>query len=176
MPRIAVIGIGNVLTGDDAVGPTVVRLFEAAHELPPGVEVVDAGTPGLDLTAYLAGLDAIVLVDAVKANGAPGELRVYSKAELLRKAPIVATSPHEPGVREALLHAEFQGVAPPVARLVGIVPEQVETGIRLSAAVRAALPRAVEQVAAELAALGAPARRRDPPLAPDLWWEKAPGA
>jgi len=32
--RIAVIGIGNVLTGDDAVGPTVVRMIEAAFEAP----------------------------------------------------------------------------------------------------------------------------------------------
>jgi hydrogenase maturation protease len=149
----------------------VVRLFEAAYEVPAGVEVLDAGTPGLDLTAYLSGLDAVVLVDAVKASAAPGALLLYSKEELLRKAPIVATSPHEPGVREALLHAEFQGVAPPAARLVGVVPGRVETGIGLSEPVRAALPRAVEQVAAELAALGAPPRRRDPPARPDLWWE-----
>lgn len=148
------------------------RLLEAAWEPPPGVEVVDAGTPGLDLTAYLAGLDAVVLVDAVKAPAPPGTLRVYAKEELLRGSPAIATSPHEPGVREALLHAEFQGVSPPVARLVGIVPAQVETGIRLSPEVRAALPAAVERVVAELEALGATPRRRDPPGAPDLWWER----
>ncbi len=177
MPRIAVIGIGNVLTGDDAVGPTVLKLLEAAYEIPEDVLVLDAGTPGLDLTAFLAGLEAVVLVDAVKARGAaPGELRVYAQEELLAKAPLLATSPHEPGVREALMNAEFMGVAPPVARLVGMVPAAVETGIGLSPAVRAALPAALARVRDELAAVGVALRARVPPLAPDLWWERTPGA
>ncbi|HUL57802.1 MAG TPA: hydrogenase maturation protease [Anaeromyxobacteraceae bacterium] len=176
MTRIAVIGIGNVLTGDDAVGPTVVRLLEAQYEVPAGVQVYDAGTPGLDLTAYLAGLHAVILVDSVRAKGAPGELRLYSKEQLLKKAPVQAVSPHEPGVREALMHADFQGVAPAVARLVGVIPAGTETGIGLSDPVRAALPAAVEAVVVELQKLGAPPRRREPPGAPDLWWEKKPGA
>ena len=46
MAKIAVIGIGNVLAGDDAVGPHVVRVLEAHYELPDGVQVIDAGTPG----------------------------------------------------------------------------------------------------------------------------------
>jgi hydrogenase maturation protease len=170
--RIAVIGIGNVLTGDDAVGPTVLRLLEAAYELPEDVLVLDAGTPGLDLTAFLAGLEGVVLVDAVKARGAPGELRVWGKEEILAKAPILAVSPHEPGVREALLNADFMGVAPRVARLVGVIPASVETGIRLSPAVRAALPAALALVRDELAALGVAVRERAPPREPDLWWER----
>jgi hydrogenase maturation protease len=170
--RVAVIGIGNVLTGDDAVGPHVVRVLEATHAFPEGVLVVDAGTPGYDLTGFLAGMDAALLVDAVKAKGAPGELRVYEKAELLSRKPVLAMSPHEPGVREALLTAEFAGVAPAVVRLVGVIPGSTETGIGLSPAVRAAIPAAVQRVLRELAALGVAGTPREPPEAPDLWWEK----
>jgi hydrogenase maturation protease len=170
--RVAIIGIGNVLTGDDAVGPHVVRVLEATHAFPPGVQVVDAGTPGYDLTGFLADLDAALLVDSVKAKGAPGELRVYGKAELLSRRPVLATSPHEPGVREALLTAEFAGVAPTVVRLVGVIPEATETGIGLSPAVRAAVPAAVERLVRELAALGVASARREPPRDPDLWWER----
>ncbi|HEX9052627.1 MAG TPA: hydrogenase maturation protease [Anaeromyxobacter sp.] len=172
-PRVALIGIGNVLTGDDAVGPHVVRVVEARYALPADVQVIDAGTPGYDLTAFLVGLEAALLVDAVKARAAPGEVRVYEKAELLSRKPILAVSPHEPGVREALLHADFMGVAPPVVRLVGVVPARTGTGIGLSAEVRAAIPAAVERVAAELRALGVPVAERAPPRAPDLWWERA---
>lgn len=170
--RIAVIGIGNVLTGDDAVGPTVVRMLEAAFEAPDDVLVLDAGTPGLDLTAYLADLEGVILVDSVRAKGAPGELRVYGLEELLARAPVLATSPHDPGLREALLHAQFMGVAPRVARLVGVIPAAVETGIGLSAPVRAALPAALGRVREELAALGVALRERVPPREPDLWWER----
>ena len=175
MARVAVIGIGNVLTGDDALGPHVVRVVEARYALPADVQVIDAGTPGYDLTAFLVGLDAAILVDAVKAKAEPGELRVYEKADLLSRKPVLAVSPHEPGVREALLNADFMGVAPPVVRLVGVQPASTETGIGLSPEVRAAIPAAVERVAAELRALGVAGAERVPPREPDLWWEKRPG-
>jgi hydrogenase maturation protease len=174
MARIAVIGIGNVLTGDDAVGPHVVKVLEARYVFPPDVSVQDLGTPGYDLTAFIAEAEAVVLVDSVKAKGAPGELRTYDKAALLAKRPVLATSPHEPGVREALLNAEFIGVAPPVVRLVGVIPGATETGIALTPAVREAVPRAVAAVVAELAALGVRVEERVPAAEPDLWWEKRP--
>jgi hydrogenase maturation protease len=172
MPRIAVIGIGNVLTGDDAVGPHVVKVLEARYVLPPDVQVLDAGTPGYDLTSFLADAEAVVLVDAVKAKGGPGEVLVYDKEGLIKKPPPLAMSPHEPGVREALMNAEFMGVAPKVVRLVGVIPETVATGIGLSEAVRAAVPLAVARVLRELEALGVRAVERTPPGTPDLWWEK----
>ena len=95
-----------------------------------------------------------MLVDAVKAKGAPGELRVYDKAELLARKPVLALSPHEPGVREALMNAELIGVSPPIVRLVGVIAAATETGIGLSPAVRAAVPAAVARVVRELEALG----------------------
>jgi hydrogenase maturation protease len=174
--RISIIGIGNVLAGDDAIGPHVIKAIEARFELPEGVQVIDAGTPGYDLTAFIAGLDAVILVDAVKAKGAPGEVRTFDKAGLLEKAPIVALSPHEPGVREALLNADFMGVTPRSVLLVGVIPSQTETGIGLSETVRAAVPAAVARVASELAALGVELRERTPPREPDLWWERRPCA
>ncbi len=175
MPRIAVIGIGNVLAGDDAVGPHVLKVLEARWALPPDVEVLDAGTPGYDLTAFIAGVEAAVIVDSVRAGGAPpGALRTYDKEALLAKAPVLALSPHEPGVREALLNADFMGVAPRVVRLVGVVPASVATGIALSPEVRAAVPAAVAQVLRELESLGVRASERLPPAEPDLWWERPP--
>jgi hydrogenase maturation protease len=57
-------------------------------------------------------------------------------------------------------------------RLVGVIPARTETGIGLSAEVRAAIPAAVERVAAELRGLGVVLEERVPPAAPDLWWER----
>jgi hydrogenase maturation protease len=173
LARISIIGIGNVLEGDDALGPTVVRLFEAAYDFPEEVTVVDGGTPGLDLTAYMAGLEALVVVDAMKMKGGQaGQLKVLDKPGILNRGPIVAMSPHEPGLRESILHAEFQGVAPPVVKLIGVVAGSTEFGCRLSPEVRAALPAAVDQVRRELEALGVAVAPRVPPLDADLWWEK----
>jgi len=171
--RIAVIGIGNVLQGDDALGPTVVRMLEADSALPDDVEVIDAGTPGLGFTSYLPGFEAIVVVDAVEADGAPGELRVYDKAGVLSKGPVQAMSPHEPGLRESLLAAELQGACPRIVKLVGVVvATPLAFGCALTPEAQAALPRALAQVKAELAALGVPVAPRVPPRAPDLWWAR----
>ena len=51
--RIAVLGLGNVLQRDDALGPYVAELLSCTFDFPPGVTVLDAGTPGLDLTPYI---------------------------------------------------------------------------------------------------------------------------
>jgi hydrogenase maturation protease len=172
MPRIAILGIGNVLMGDDAFGPHVIKLLEARYRFPEHVAVVEAGTPGLDLTVHLDGLEALVVVDTLEAAAAPGEIRVLDKTELLEKRPVQAMNLHEPGLREALLTLEFSGGGPREVRLVGIVPERVDTGVGLSPAVRAGVPRALAEALAQLTELGVEPERRDPPAEPDLWWER----
>jgi hydrogenase maturation protease len=173
VPRISVIGIGNVLEGDDAIGPTVVRVFEARYAVPEDVSLVDGGTPGLDLTAYMMGLDGLVVIDAIKTRvGVAGEVKVLDKKGILNRGPMVALSPHEPGLRESILHAEFQGVSPPAIHLVGVVAGSIEFGCRLTPEVRGAIDGAVEAVRASLAGMGVEAVKRAPPLEPDLWWEK----
>jgi len=174
MARVGVLGIGNVLMGDDALGAHVVARLEAGWEFPPGVSLVEAGTPGAALPAHLEGLDAVVVVDAVQVAGAPGEIRVLDKAALLARKPLLPMSPHEPGLREALFAMEFQGASPPEVRLVGVVPGEVGMGVGLSEPVRGALSGAVAEVLRQLGTLGVRARPRVPPLPPDLWWERAP--
>jgi hydrogenase maturation protease len=170
--RVAVVGLGNVLMGDDGLGPTVARTIEAGYELPIGVTVDDLGTPGLDLTPFIAGVDALVIVDTVNATGSAGEVRTYDRAALLAHAPLPRVSPHDPGIKEALLTLEFAGTAPREVLLVGVIPALVDRGTDLSAAVEAAVPVAVERVLAELERLGAPAVPKTTPAAPDLWWRR----
>jgi hydrogenase maturation protease len=175
--RISVIGIGNVLEGDDAIGPTVVRVFEARYQVPEDVSIIDGGTPGLDLTAYMMGLEGLVVVDAIKTRTATaGEVKVFDKKGILNRGPVVVMSGHEPGLRESILHAEFQGVSPPLINLVGVVAGSIEFGCQLTPEVRGAIDGAVEAVRAALAAMGVASVRRDPPLPPDLWWEKPQSA
>ena len=171
MSRIAVVGLGNVLMGDDALGPYVVRVLEAEYEFPSNVEVQDLGTPGLDLSPHVAGVDVLVLVDTVLSDARPGTIRTYRKDEILKHPPQQRLSPHDPGVKEALLTADFEGTGPREVFLVGVVPENAGMGTGLTAAVRDAVPKAVEAVVAELGRLGAPPVRRASPRKADIWWE-----
>jgi hydrogenase maturation protease len=84
---ILVLGLGNVLMGDDGFGPAVVRAFDAAFETGPDVDVIDIGTPGLDLMPWLADAERIVIVDTIKSTLVPGSIRVYDKNALLKHAP-----------------------------------------------------------------------------------------
>lgn len=157
--------------GDDAVGPHVVARLVAGFEFPPGVAVVDVGTPGLDLTPYLAGLRAAVVVDAVRGE-TPGEVRVIRKGELVTWSVPPRLSPHDPGLLECLMALELAGRAPADVTLVGVAPASVATGTALTPIVAAALPAAVQAVLDELRRLGVPPRPRPQPTPPDLWWER----
>ncbi len=106
------IGLGNVLMGDDALGPTVIGALDAQYEFPPEVAVLDLGTPGLDLTPYLFGFDAAVVVDTVSAPGAAGAIVLYRREEILKTPPQPRLSPHDPGLKEALLTVAFAGDGP----------------------------------------------------------------
>jgi hydrogenase maturation protease len=174
--RVGVIGLGNVLMGDDAFGPWVVQVLLAEYAFPDDVSVQDLGTPGLDLTPYVTDLEALVLVDAVRSKAAPGTVRLYRRDDLLKHAPQTRLSPHDPGVKEALLTAEFAGRGPREVLLVGAVPETTAMGVRLSPALRAAVPRAAAEVLRELERVGSPAVPRNVALPPDIWWEAEPAS
>jgi hydrogenase maturation protease len=169
---VRVLGLGNVLMGDDALGPWVIESLQAGWEFPEGVSVLDVGTPGLDLTPFLADADTVILVDTVKANAPPGTLRVYSRAQLATRAPSPRVSPHDPGLTEALFALDFVGSGPRDVILVGVVPASTEPGIGLSPEVGGAVEGAAREIVALLSCLGrTPRRLRDaPPVTP--WWER----
>ena len=174
MTAIRVLGLGNVLMGDDGAGPTVIHVLDATYECPDGVSLVEVGTPGLDLIPFLDDADTLVIVDTVRASGRPGEIRLYGRGDLRSTAVRPRLGPHDPGLVEALAALELSGRGPRDVLLVGLIPERVATGIGLSPAVRAAVPEAVETVARELLARGAPQAPRRPRGVPDLWWERSP--
>jgi hydrogenase maturation protease len=173
MEPLAVLGLGNVLMQDDAVGPHVIAALRDGWSVEAGVEIEELGTPGFDLVPYLAGRDAVVLVDAVNAQAPPGTVRVYRRDELLAHPPGLRLSPHDPALKETLLSLEFSGSAPRDVVLVGVVPSRTGQGTGLSPEVAAAVPRAVAAVLAELERLGVRAVPRPAHERAEVWWETA---
>ena len=169
MKRIGILGIGNVLIGDDAVGPTVVSHLDAFWEFPEGVVLEDIGTPSLDLAGRLATFDAVILVDAVSAKAEPGTIRNYTIDQILRHPPGLRLSPHDPSLKETLLTVQMLDECPKSVVLVGIVPESLE-GFGLTEAVEAAVPHAADEVVRQLAVLGVTAKLRAVPQPVACWW------
>ena len=167
---MAILGLGSVLMGDDAAGPFFVRSFEAAWELPDQVTVEDLGTPGPELVNYLTGLARLIVVDAVRATGEPGELRIYGKKELLRHDLAAGRTAHDPSLHSALLAADLAGEAPREVVLIGVIPARVELHAGLSQAVARSMSRIERAVLDQLEAWDLAPRPRVPPRAADLWW------
>lgn len=157
MARVAIFGIGNILLGDDGVGPAVARFLETNFHLPDDVVVEDLGTPSLTLPGYLVDHDTVIFVDAVAADAPAGTIRTYSREEIVAVPSGLHISPHEPSINDALQVLDFAGNAPRDVVLVGVVPQTLEGGVMLSAPVLDAVPRIADAVVAELAKRGIPA-------------------
>jgi len=68
-----IIGCGNLLRGDDAVGPVLIRhLWELG--LPADVRCADGGTGGMDVAFQMRGVRHVILVDACVSGAEPGWL------------------------------------------------------------------------------------------------------
>jgi hydrogenase maturation protease len=179
MKKIRICGVGSVLLGDDAIGPYVARWLADNYEFKDSefgdsVEVEDLGTPGLDLIAYLSGIDVLILIDSVDNRSPAGTVTVYDKAAITRQRPAVRLDPHSPCITESIFVAELAGDGPADVYLIGVTGEQFEVGAPLSDRVRSAIPRTAE-TALELGALhGGSFRKREIPDDSGIWWEAAP--
>lgn len=161
MAGTVVIGLGNPLMGDDGVGLAALERLRAEWQL-DDVELVDGATWGLSLLPVIEDAERLVLVDAIAANRAPGDIIELSRDRL----PIYLTrklSPHQVDMRDALAVAELRGRLPNDVVAIGVQPETVALGTELSAPVAQQLGALVGTVVAQLERWGhACLRLREP--------------
>ena len=150
---LLVLGLGNVLLEDDGVGAAAVSLLLDRFEAPPGVRVLDGGTLGLSLLPHLQSADAVILVDAVRADGSPGTVVRLDGEDV---APAVATrlSPHQVGVADLLDGARWLEQYPTRVVLLGLIPASMELAVGLSSSVQPSLGALVDAVVDEARTLG----------------------
>jgi hydrogenase maturation protease len=134
-----ILGVGNPLCGDDAAGVRAAEML-AGRELPAGVRVEEAGTPGWGLANWLEGCRRAILVDAAQMGLPPGSWRRFSTQEVKLIMSGEALSLHQPGLAEGLALAEAVGQLPEEIVIYGVEPAGYEWGQGLSPAVEAALP------------------------------------
>jgi hydrogenase maturation protease len=167
---IRIVGIGNVLMGDDGLGPYTVEVLRSRYDFPDHVELVDGGTPGLDFLPYISHAQSVIVLDTISSKGDPGDLKIYRNQEIIGSAPPPRLTPHQPGLREALMATELTDASPGEMVLLGVVPETLEQGTTLSAPVQEAVEKLVTVVITELERLNAAPNPRDIAVEPDLWW------
>jgi hydrogenase maturation protease len=141
-PRFAVLGLGNRIQGDEALGALAVEALHRQFNGDPewrGVDLIDGGTVGLGLLPYLEDLAGLIVVDVIDAAAQPGTL-----VELDGIAPPAGPEPlsvHDLGAAELLGALLVSGRMPGRVRIIGLQPARIDLGTELSAPVAAALPR-----------------------------------
>lgn len=146
--QILVLGLGNDILTDDAVGLLVARAVTAPLGGDPTVAVRETTEMGLALLDEIADFDALILVDAVQTGQAPpGHIHECDIADLPQ---VTATSPHFIGVGETLAFGRRLGVSmPEQVRVIAIeVADPFTLGTQPTTAVQAAVSQAAERVVA----------------------------
>jgi hydrogenase maturation protease len=136
MHSYAIVGLGTLDRGDDAVGLVVAeRLAEE------GLRVVRVDAP-LDLLDVFDGHDTVLVVDATQSGAVPGTVTVSRGSRFVH----AAGSTHGLGLIEAVELARALDRLPARLLVVGIEIGDTTAGAPLSAPVAAALDEAVERV------------------------------
>ncbi len=155
--NILVVGVGNVLRSDDGFGVEVAnRLMEADPPTYVGgrVTVVEAGIAGIQLIQELQdGYDAVVVIDTVDRERPPGTVMVIDYEVLdvheldhNEKYDLLADM-HLATPERSLMVARALGVLPPIVRMVGVQPVDVDSpAVGLSDTVAGAIEPAIEEV------------------------------
>jgi hydrogenase maturation protease len=145
--KTLVLGLGNVLMGDEGVGVAVVRSLEK-HTLPANVECLDGGTGGFTLLEPLQSAARIILIDAA-ADGNPIGAVTRTTPRFSRDYPPTLTA-HDIGVKDLLDVFYIQGGSPDVILYAITIDPQQPISMELSEVIAKAADVAVAEILAEL--------------------------
>jgi len=147
--KAAVIGIGNILLGDEGVGVRIIEELKKL-ELPEGVEVHDGATSGIAILNFLEGVDRAIIVDAVKGGGEPGTVYRFKIEEALENNEMISL--HD--IDFTLAYRVTRDIIdlPEDIVVIGVEPEKIENSLELSEKVSNAIPEVLNKILEELRA------------------------
>jgi hydrogenase maturation protease len=148
MPKVTVLGIGNLLLQDEGVGVHLVQRLASVVDT-AGVELVDGGTsPDIQ---YLVGddTDKLIVVDAVDAGDEPGAVYRFA-ADDVEQDSATPISLHEIGIIETLKLMSLRDGKPKSTVVIGVQPKSIDYGLELSPEVERKMPKVIELVLKEI--------------------------
>ncbi len=152
--RSLVLGLGNEIAGDDAVGILVARAIR--EEAQGRADVVESSASGIALIEVLAGYDRAVIVDAIRTGKHPPG--TITEIPLERVGRVVAPSLHHAGLPEMAAVAEKLGLTfPAETRVIAVeVVDPYTIGTPLSEPAAAAIGEVVRRIRDQLDRWGGP--------------------
>lgn len=144
---ILVLGLGNTLLTDEAVGVRVVEYLESMSEAKDlGLKLMDGGTMGLTLLVDMEDADAIIVIDAAVLGQEPGAVQVFEGLDMDHFLRHRGRSPHDIGLDDIMDGLRLREAVPEHRAIIGIQPEILTVGENLTADVQKAVPQAAKIV------------------------------
>ena len=142
-----IIGCGNLLLRDEGFGVHLIEYLKQ-KKLSPDIELLDGGTAGLDLIDFIRQPDKVVIVDAVKAEGKPGQIYSFSPQDFETENP-PKTSLHDITLKDVF---QMAGQLGPLSKItiIGIEPAIIGPGTELSPQLKKILPKVAQLVLTEI--------------------------
>ncbi|HEX7659372.1 MAG TPA: hydrogenase maturation protease [Pseudonocardiaceae bacterium] len=151
--QVLVVGCGNLLRGDDGVGPVLIRqLWDRG--MPDGVQIVDGGTAGMDVAFRMRGAKRVVVIDASTTGAKPGTVYRVPGEKLEDLPPLETLHTHSFRWDHALAFAHWllKDEYPDDVTVFLIEAGNLELGFELSQPVRDAMTRVMDLIEAEFVA------------------------
>ena len=145
--KTLVLGLGNVIMGDEGIGVHVIRAIEK-QELPEGVECLDGGTGGFVLLEPMQSAGHVVLIDAAADGNTLGTVS-RTTPRFSRDYPPTLTA-HDIGIKDLLDAFYIQGGGPEIVLYAITIDPKQPIRMSLSAEAEKAAEVAVERILAEL--------------------------
>jgi hydrogenase maturation protease len=145
--KTLVLGLGNILMGDEGIGVYAVRALEQ-HQLPPNVACLDGGTGGFTLLEPLQNADRIILIDAAADDSPPGTV-TRTTPRFSRDYPPTLTA-HDIGMKDLLDMFYIQGGEHEIVLYAITIDPRQPIRMSLSHEGEAAVAVAVQEILREL--------------------------
>jgi len=132
---VKIIGFGNIFMSDDAVGIKVIEELGRTDFCADfnNVEIIDGSTSGIDLLFTLKDLDKAIIIDALDAGQADGEVVKFKLSDIVNMPDktVKSFSLHDLRLEEVFTLMESLKIYPDIT-IIGIKPKIIAYGDKLS--------------------------------------------
>jgi len=140
---ILILGIGNILLGDEGVGVHVVRELEKL-KLPERVSVLDGGTGGFHLLSIFEQNKRMILIDAALDGNKPGTVTLL-KPKYSKDFPKTLSS-HDIGLKDLIESSALLGFMPEIALITISITENQPLKMELSEEIKNSIPEVIDLI------------------------------
>ncbi len=155
MKPYAIIGVGNLLLGDEGLGIHAVKELKNHEEIKEKADIYEAGTRAFEVLEYMENRKKAIIVDAFRKGEKSGKIHKYViklselNEDLINNIDVPVTM-HDINFLDAIISGKEVYNLPEEIIIYGIEPEKIHISMNLSDNVRKSLKKLIDLIKEEL--------------------------